>query len=226
MNVQLEEHKRLWDTAYPQLSCSIDKTMCDIMKQSNLVSVPAGSLIISPGTLCKQYIFVVQGKARVYVLTETGREVLLYYVGPNDTCVLTTSCLLSREMFPAGIVAETDVKAFVVNANLFEQAIDESALFRRFLFKKFGERLVDVVSRMEQMSAPSIERYLARTLLDLAGDSNDIIITHQDLALRLGTAREVVSRHLKHFEIKGWVFLSRGSIKMLQADSLKKLLLQ
>ncbi len=219
-----EQQAQLWHTAYPDLANSTEPTIRHIIEQALQVVVSAGSLIISPGTQCKQYLFVVQGKARVHVLTEHGREVLLYYVGPSDTCVLTTSCLLSHELFPAGIIAETEVTAFAVSASLFEQALDQSSQFRRFVFKKFGERLVDVVARMEQLCAPSIERYLAKTLLDLAGDSEQILTTHQDLALRLGTAREVVSRHLKHFEVNGWVLLARGSISIAKPDDLRLLI--
>ncbi len=218
-----DEQQQLWHNAYPDLANSTEPAMRNIMKQAMSVTVPAGSLIISPGTQCKQYLFVVQGKARVHVITENGREILLYYVGPSDTCVLTTSCLLSHELFPAGILAETEVTAFAVSASLFEQGLDQSSQFRRFVFKKFGERLVDVVTRMEQLCAPSIERYLAKTLLELAGDGLQILTTHQDLALRLGTAREVVSRHLKHFEINGWVSLARGSIRIAKPDDLRLL---
>ncbi|VAW92314.1 Transcriptional regulator, Crp/Fnr family [hydrothermal vent metagenome] len=222
---ELESHMNkqdlLWSSVYPELSCSAEPVLQNIMKQAGQVSVPAGSLIISPGTCCEHYLFVVQGQARVHVLTENGREVLLYYVGPSDSCVLTTSCLLSHESFPAGIVAETDLLAFTINASLFEQAIDQSSAFRHFVFKKFGERLVDVVLRMEQISAHSIDRYLAKTLLELAGDKVEIITTHQDLAVRLGTAREVVSRHLKTFETNGWVSLARGYIRIANPEHLK-----
>ncbi len=223
MNAYADQKSMLWNKVYPQFASSTEPAIRDIINNTTQVEARAGSLIISPGMLCEQYLFMVAGKARVHVLTENGREVVLYYVSSGDSCVLTTSCLLSHEPFPAGIVAETDLVAFTVSAALFEQAIDTSSHFRRFVFKKFGERLVDVVSRMEQVCAPSIERYLARTLLELSGDQTTITTTHKDLALRLGTAREVVSRHLKQFEVNGWVQLSRGCIHIAKPEYLQRL---
>lgn len=226
MNAYANQRSMLWSKVYPEFASSTEPAIRNIINNTTQVEVPAGSLMISPGMLCEQYLFVVAGKARVHILTESGREVVLYYVGSGDSCVLTTSCLLSHEPFPAGIVAETDVVAFTVSATLFEQAMDTSPRFRRFVFRKFGERLVDVVSRMEQICAPSIERYLAQTLLELSGDKAMITTTHQELALRLGTAREVVSRHLKHFEVNGWVHLARGCICITEPENLKRIIAQ
>ncbi|VAW74503.1 Transcriptional regulator, Crp/Fnr family [hydrothermal vent metagenome] len=223
MNAYANKNSMLWSKIYPAFASSTEPAICNIIDNATQVEAPAGSLIISPGMLCEQYLFIVAGKARVHLLTESGREIVLYYVGAGDSCVLTTSCLLSHEPFPAGIVAETDLVAFTVRTSLFEQAIDASPRFRRFVFKKFGERLVDVVSRMEQICAPSIERYLAQTLLELSDGTAKIMTTHQELALRLGTAREVVSRHLKNFETNGWIHLGRGSIHIAAPEHLRKI---
>lgn len=224
MNAYADHKSMLWSKVYPQFASSSEPAICNIIDNTSQVKAPAGSLIISPGMLCEHYLFVIEGKARVHVLTESGREVVLYYVGSGDSCVLTTSCLLSHEPFPAGIVAETDLTAFTVSATLFEKAIDTSPRFRRFILKQFGERLVDVVSRMEQVCAPSIERYLAQTLLELSADKVMIATTHQELAIRLGTAREVVSRHLKNFEVNGWVQLARGSIRIDNPEHLRRII--
>ena len=48
-------------------------------------------------------------------------------------------------------------------------------------------------------------------------------MTHQDIAVAIGSAREVVSRHLKRLEDKGWVKLARGSLDLLDRESLEKL---
>ena len=226
MNAYANQKNMLWNKVYPEFAGSTDHAIRNIINDAAQVDAPAGSIIISPGMQCEQYLFVIAGKARVQLLTESGREVVLYYVGSGDSCVLTTSCLLSHEPFPAGIVTETDLVAFTVSAILFERAIDNSPHFRRFVLKKFGERLVDVVSRMEQICAPSIDPYLAQTLLELSGDRLTITTTHQELALRLGTAREVVSRHLKQFEVNGWVHLARGSIRIAAPEHLKRIITQ
>ena len=224
MNAHTSQRDMLWSMAYPELSACSGTAIRDMLEHASQVEVAAGTQIMSPGAQCTHYLFVVRGRARVHVLTESGREISLYQVGPGDSCVLTTSCLFSHEPFPAGIVAETELLAFATGVTRFERAIDESPPFRRFVFRKFGERLVDVVSRMEQVCAPSIERYLVQTLLDLSGDGVTVATTHRQLAQRLGTAREVVSRHLKHFEVKGWVQLERGCIRIAEPEHLRRMI--
>jgi CRP/FNR family transcriptional regulator len=44
--------------------------------------------------------------------------------------------------------------------------------------------------------------------------------SHQQIANELGTAREVVSRHLKRLEQKGMIQLERGSIRICDFDQL------
>jgi CRP/FNR family transcriptional regulator len=58
----------------------------------------------------------------------------------------------------------------------------------------------------------------------LASGEQMIHKTHNELALELGTAREVVSRHLKRFESYGWLTLSRGCIANINLQALSKLL--
>jgi CRP/FNR family transcriptional regulator len=64
-----------------------------------------------------------------------------------------------------------------------------------------------------------IDRRLIQILL--ASGETRVSRTHQELADELGTAREVVSRHLKRLEHLGWVGLGRGSIELLDMNGLR-----
>jgi len=48
-------------------------------------------------------------------------------------------------------------------------------------------------------------------------------VTHQALSVELGTAREVVSRHLKRFEQERWVDLGRGRISVTDRAGLERI---
>jgi CRP/FNR family transcriptional regulator len=65
---------------------------------------------------------------------------------------------------------------------------------------------------------------LARLLLKRRSESDGVLCcTHQELAIELGTAREVVSRLLKDFERKRWVALSRGQVEVKNSHALEAL---
>ncbi|EGG98271.1 transcriptional regulator2C Crp/Fnr family [gamma proteobacterium IMCC2047] len=146
----------------------------------------------------------------------------MYRVTPGDMCVLTTSCLFSREPFPAEAVAETDLTVRMMPKSQFDRLVNESAEFRELVFKSFGRRLANLIGTVEKLALESIEQRLAKYLL--LQPVNPLAITHQDLALEIGTAREVVSRHLKRFEAEGWIQLGRGYIELLDRQALHYLI--
>ncbi len=79
----------------------------------------------------------------------------------------------------------------------------------------------EVIRRMEEVVFGAIESRLSRSLLETKEET--IAKTHQELSAELGTAREVVSRHLKRFEACGWVKLGRGTIEIIDRSAIKQL---
>ena len=47
------------------------------------------------GQPCQAYVMCIEGRTRVFKNSESGRAILLYEVGPGETCVLTTTCLMA-----------------------------------------------------------------------------------------------------------------------------------
>ena len=78
-----------------------------------------------------------------------------------------------------------------------------------------------MINRIEAIALTSIDSRLAAVLLSLHDQGRETV-THQDLAVELGTAREVVSRHLKRMEGRGWLSLGRGRITVLDAGALRQ----
>ncbi|RMG27704.1 MAG: Crp/Fnr family transcriptional regulator [Gammaproteobacteria bacterium] len=193
------------------------------MEEAQLVRLPPGMKVFEPGGRCQSYLLVVEGSVRVQLVTESGREAVLYHVRAGNSCILTTSCLLGGQHYPAEGVTESEVAALVVPAARFLPALDQSRAFRKFVFANLGRRLAEVMERIEQIAFGPIDRRLAGALLDLADGDGVIRTTHQNLAVELGSAREVISRHLKRFESRDWVALGRGTITIRNAEALQGL---
>lgn len=186
--------------------------------------LPAGQAVFHRGDACRNYLVVLNGSVRVQVLSPAGREVVLYRVGEGQSCVITTSCLISQEAYPAEGITEQETEALSIPKGLFDRALASSEHFRRFVFANQGRRLADLIQRVEEVAFGRIEVRLAKHLLEL-GKRHDrrINATHQQLASELGTAREVISRQLKAFENKGWIALQRGSVEIVQPQALARL---
>lgn len=218
------QHAALWKQHFPAFIGQDDNALKQLMEAAVLVTIPAGKQIFYPGKVCDNYLLMLVGSVKAQIISDDGREVLLYHVLPGDSCVLTTSCLLGNDSYPAEGFTETEISAFAVPAYVFHRCLSQSEFFREFVFRNFSKRLSDVIKRMEGLSFDSVDRKLAKALL--AEGSDTIRKTHHELALEAGSAREVISRHLKRFESYGWLTLGRGNLLITDAAALKRVATQ
>jgi CRP/FNR family transcriptional regulator len=128
---------------------------------------------------------------------------------------------LSGDSYPAEGITESEVTAFAMSSHAFYRCIEQSAFFREFVFKNFSLRLSNLIGRMETVVFDTIDQRICKVLL-VSGEEV-IVKTHHELAYELGTAREVVSRHLKNFENYGWLSLKRGTITIINRDALERI---
>ncbi|GAW85235.1 CRP/FNR family transcriptional regulator, anaerobic regulatory protein [Bathymodiolus platifrons methanotrophic gill symbiont] len=210
--------QQLWETNFPEFIKAGEAGLNSLMASAKLVELPAGQQVFYPGAACEQYLLVLKGSVKAQIISEGGREMLLYRVCSGESCVLTTSCLLSGDKYPAEGITEGEVMAFAISSHAFYRCMERSAFFREFVFKKFSARLSGVIALLEDVTFNAIDTRLAKALL--AEESDVILLTHQELATTLGSAREVISRHLKRFEAYGWVSLNRGTVNILNANAL------
>lgn len=203
---------------------SLDSATKNLLRESAVrKQIPRGAVLFRPGDHCIQFPLLVEGSVRVQRVTESGREIVLYRVVPNETCILTTASLISEDDYSAEGIAETDLVAYIVPAERFNALMAASAGFRALVFDGYGKRIATLMSRIEEIVCTRINVRLAERLLALRDPSNRINVTQQSLAADLGTAREVVGRTLKTFERSGWVKLSRGGAEIVNIDALQTL---
>jgi CRP/FNR family transcriptional regulator len=188
-----------------------------------LIKAPANATIFDIGGECEQYLLLTAGTVGVKMLAKNGKSILLYRVYPGQSCIITTSCLLGNAQYPTFGESESEIEALSISHRTFSQALNQSAEFRKFVFDGLGQRLADVMQRLETVNFTSIDSRLATTLPAHTAESGQIEITHEALAEEVGTAREVVSRHLKKMEINGLVKLGRGTVFLERAEALKSL---
>lgn len=187
------------------------------------VRLPPRTTVFADGDACSAFLLVLEGSVRVQKVAETGREIVLYRVEPGQTCVLTTTCLLSHGVYGAEGVTETEVLGLAVAPSAFQSLMACSAAFRAFVFAAYATRVSDLLLLIEEVAFGRIDQRLAALLRDKAGADGSVLATHQDLAVELGTAREVISRQLKDFERRGLVALARGRVTVTDRPGVTKL---
>lgn len=212
--------QRAWMDQFPGLS-SLDRAERDtLVAESKIVEVPQNTVIFGPGKAPEYLLLLLEGSVRVQQASENGREIVLYRVAAGESCVLTTACLLAYEDYRAEGIAETDVTAVAVPRGTFDSLIGRSAAFRKFVFTAYSRRITDLFFVIEEIAFRRLDIRLAQHLIRLGAGADSIEVTHQQLAIELGSAREVVSRQLQEFQRRGWLSLGRGSIQILNAAAL------
>ncbi len=211
-----------WILYFPSLAALTgnEKTL---FNHAHLVQWNSGQFIFHAGAPCQQYFLVLEGHIRVQQVSASGREVVLYRIGPGEPCILTTSCLLSHRPYPAMGITESAGKGISLPQPVFDQLMGLSGTFREFVFSAYGNRLTDLLSFIEEIVFTRLDIRLARKLLNLSAHSDPIHITHEALATELGTAREVITRTLKEFALRGWIHRGTGEIEIIQAPALRHL---
>lgn len=204
-----------WLARFPRLRGLSPVTAKRLISVSREINLASGSLVFQQGDPCLNYILLLRGSVRVGLLDSRGHEMTLYRLKAKDSCILTTASLLSSRAYSAFAVAETEVAAVLIPRAAFLKTLQDSAAFRTMVFADHGERLLDLMGVAGRLAFSSIDCRLAEKLEGFANTERVLRLTHEALAVELGTAREVVSRRLKHFSQKGWVLQSKGKITLL-----------
>jgi CRP/FNR family transcriptional regulator len=197
------------------LQCAQTDFIRQFFNSAKIMQLAANQPICQQGMQCSHLALVIEGTARVYKISENGREITLYRIGPGESCILTASCIMSQKPFPAFAVSEQPIQALIISTSDVIRWSNQEQAWRDYLFELISERLSDVISIVEEVAFRRVDRRLAAYLLQHTDNEiNRMQATHQSIASDLGTSREVVSRILKDFEQQELISISRGAITL------------
>jgi CRP/FNR family transcriptional regulator, anaerobic regulatory protein len=178
--------------------------------------------LFHPGEAAQGFVIVLKGRIEVMLTGPTGREILLYAVEPGQSCIQTTLGLLGDETYTGAAATVTSARIVLIPKPLFLHLMEQDAGFRAFVLHAFGSRMADLTRVLEQIAFGRVEVRLAALLLDRA-EAGRVTATQAELAARVGTAREVVTRKLDAFAREGWIATERGQVILLNPAALREL---
>ena len=181
----------------------------------------ADTQLFRPGDSCQLFLFVLDGDIRVEMTTESGRDITLYRINPNHSCILTTSCLLNNERYFARGLTETKVTAIGLSREQFYKAMDVSPSFTRYVLNEYATRVSSVIKLVDRIAVRDVMLSLTRYLVEHMNAQSSVDITQTSLANEIGTAREVISRNLQKLEANGVIETGRGNIQIIDIEKLK-----
>lgn len=111
------------------------------------------------------------------------------------------SSALGNIPYPATAIVEQDVEALMIPKGLYKYWLQQIPAVQMFTYQSLAKRLGSVMALIEEITFKRIDIRLIRFLLEHTSEREAILYkTHEELAIELGTAREVISRILKNME--------------------------
>jgi CRP/FNR family transcriptional regulator len=178
---------------------------------------PAETVILNEDSYIKFIPIVLEGSLKVLRTEEDGREILLYYIKPGESCIMSFLGGLHNETSKIRAVVEEEAKILLIPVEKANEWVKEFPEWTDFIFKLYHKRfeeLLQVVNAIAFQKMDSRLLHLLKQKSDLF-KSKELSVTHQQLADELGSTREVVSRVIKQMENEGLVRLARNKISLM-----------
>lgn len=174
---------------------------------------------------CTGFVLIKSGSLRIYILSEEGRDITLFRLGAGSICIFTAKCVLDSISFDVLIEAEEDSELVIVSPNVFHAVSEKNIYLKCFGYELAAQRMSEAMWTLQQVLFMRADKRLANVLWEELekNESDAIKLTHEQIAKYMGSAREVVSRLLKYFVDEEIVELSRGTVKVLDKEKLKKI---
>lgn len=174
---------------------------------------------------CNGLVVVEHGRIRAYIMSEDGREVTLFRLADGEICLLTASCLFHNLNFEVHFEVEKDSAVFFIPSPDFEILSTNNIYVKEYMLNQMALRFSNAMWVMEQIVFGGLSKRVAGFILEqtILENSKVLAITHETIAKNIGSAREVVSRMLKHMENDKIVQTSRGTLVVEDLNKLREL---
>jgi CRP-like cAMP-binding protein len=194
----------------------VDRSIARALRQRAVIHHHrTGDLVVSEDVR-RWTCVVLSGMARVYLTTTAGRQVTLRHARPGQT--IGIGSLLDGGSVSAQAVTDCDL--LVLDAEQVIRLARENLSLAFAIAEEASQRLMETYREVVIREQGSVRQRLARQLLNFAGEATsqaplELPLSHEEVAEAVGSAREVVSRHLARLQSEEIVELERGRIRVV-----------
>ncbi|OJX32219.1 MAG: Crp/Fnr family transcriptional regulator [Chryseobacterium sp. 36-9] len=176
-----------------------------------------GDVILDENSSIRSIPIVMKGMMKVIRTEEDGREILLYYIKAGESCIMSFLGGMHNEKSIVKAEVEEDTEILFLPIDKVSLFIKEYPEWLDYIFRLYHKRFEELLDIINAIAFKKVDERLLNLLQKKSelSNSSTIIITHEQLANELGTARVVVSRLLKQLEEEGQLKLGRNKIQLL-----------
>lgn len=190
--------------------------------------VPTESIILLAEEEGDTLFVIVNGRVKVTVMSEDGREVILSILKDGD--IFGEMSLLDGKPRSASVISTDETEMIMLRRPDFLSRLSRFPEMASRMLATLAERLRRTNRQVESLALLNVYGRIAGTLLQLADDQGTSSATsltiaerpiHQEIANMAGTTRETVSRVLNDLERRGYLARDGRSIIIEDPDRLR-----
>jgi CRP-like cAMP-binding protein len=196
------------------------------VSRSRRLRARAGQILIAEGAASDDVFYIISGAVRVSVLSFGGSETIFRTMGKGE--LVGELAAIDGKERSASVVALADSELASLSAHDFRLFLSQIPEAGYWMARQLTHRVRDLSERLFEMATLPIIGRLAAELLRQPGEVNGDrlsirqVPTHADLASRIGTNRETVTKELRALVQRGLVergdhVLEMPSISAVQA---------
>ncbi|MEA3244575.1 MAG: Crp/Fnr family transcriptional regulator [Gemmatimonadota bacterium] len=187
-------------------------------------SYPKGSVILFEDDPGDALFIVRNGRVKVVLVAEDGREVILGLLGVGEH--FGELSLIDDQPRSAHVIAMEESSLLVLRRDDFRRRVEANPSVAWSLLTELSRRLRRADGKIGSLVLLDVPGRIARMLLDAADEGGAALIekplTHQTIAHLIGASRETVSRAMRGFQDAGWVATERRRIRIVDRAALER----
>lgn len=198
-------------SAATRLSADDLKALTD---QGIVKAYPRNAVIVNEGEDTDAFYVIVSGRVKVYASDDDGREIILTTQGAGD---YFGELVLDGGPRSASVMTLEPSRLAVIPKQSFRKFLTAHPAFSSHLVERLIARVRDLTSNVKSLALMDVYGRVARLMLDLAVEEGGRMViaeklTQQEIANRVGSSREMISRIFKDLTAGGYISIDNRRI--------------
>ncbi len=197
---------------------------------ASLKQIERREILFSDGEEAKGFYVILSGKIKLYKVSPEGKEQILHVVSAPDA--FAEAALFLEGSYPAFAEALTDCQLLFFPKKDFIQFLEKNPQLSINMIVTLSHYLRRFAALIEELSLKEVSSRMAKYLVDLSlrlskegrnPKEVELDLTKTQLALKLGTISETLSRTLGKMKAKGIIDVKKNKIIILNREALEEL---
>jgi len=197
---------------------------------ASLKQVGKKEILFSEGEEARGFYVILSGKIKLYKVSPDGKEQILHVVSAPDA--FAEAALFLEGSYPAFAEALSETQLLFFPKRDFVQLIERNPQLSINMIVSLSQFLKRFASLIEELSLKEVSSRIAKYLIDLSMKSSkegkgqkevELDLSKTQLASKLGTISETLSRTLAKMKAKGIIDVKKNKILILNRELLEEL---